>query len=111
MRAQRRLAGLPAVVGLVVGLVLVLRLRALDDVLLTRDVQVLLLAITLLALAAAAVLALLGLALRRLLSRSPHPTGWWLAPAWLAWWLTITVLLASCVIGFWLVATTGDFWA
>lgn len=102
-RAERRLAGWPALAGLVAGALLVLRLRSLDDRLLTRDVQSLLLVVTLTALVSAALLAALGVALRR-------ATGgrWWLAPALLAWWVATATVVAGSAVGFWLVATTGS---
>lgn len=110
-RQERRTAGWPALAGLVLGAVLVLRLRSLGDRSLTQDTQLALLTGAVVFFVATPVLALVSRGLRRLLSRSPNPTAWWFASSWVTWWLAIITLVAYSVIGFWQVATTGEFLA
>lgn len=108
-RAERKLSGWPALVGLLLGALLVLHLRAADDLLRTRDVQAVLLLLALAGFAGAGLLALLGRGLRRLCG--PGTGRWPYAAAWLSWWTCVSALTASAVVGGWRAFTTGDFWA
>lgn len=108
IRPDRRIDAWPLLAGLVLGVLVVLRLRAEDDSLFTRDVQALLIVLMAGATVAAGVLGLLGSALRTLARRAGSTGRWpWLAPMWLAWWVGLAVFVASLVLTGWLLVTEG----
>lgn len=111
-RPDRRIDAWPLLAGLVLGALVVLRLRAEDDVLFTRDVQGLLAVLIAGSMLAAGVLWLLGAVLRGLAERAGSTGRWpWLAPMWVTWWVAMTAFGASLVLGGWLLVTAGDAFA
>jgi hypothetical protein len=112
LRPEGKVAAWPLLAGVVLGGLVAARLASEDDVLFTRDVQALLIVASGMGILAAMVLGLIGMGLRTLTRRVGRASGWpWFAPAWLAWWLSVTLFGASLVLIGWLLVTEGDGFA